>query len=192
MKHKLSVLFLLFALFPVLGQDLISTIMERNPFDPKRGQKEAEEVEEVEEEVPADLPLCDGTLIIGEERYAMFTFLIEGEQVSKTLAINESSNGYMVKEIEHNRVTLQQANKTHTIKLFFQEGKMESRGGSRKATKRAAPAKREKTSTRDRLKESKVKTQPPTKTKTTKKTDPPRIVKRPESKSKGREKRKDF
>lgn len=166
--------------------------MDKNPFDPKRGQKEEEVVENLVEEAPADLPLCDGTLIIGEQRYAMFTFLVEGEQVSKTLQLNDSSNGYVVDAIEHNQVVLKQGTKTHTIKLFFQEAKMENRGGSRKATKRAAPTRKDAIAKRADSKKDEPK-RPITKPVPIKKNnDPPRIVRRQESKTSGREKRKDF
>ena len=118
---------------PFFAQDLVNSIIEKNPFDPDRGQKPEEVVENVEEPLPADLPVCDGTLILGENRYAMFTFQVEGKMVSECLEVQERSNGYLVKQIESDRVILEQGGNTHTIKLFFQDAKKDKKGGSRKS-----------------------------------------------------------
>ena len=124
---------LLLLVGPFFAQDLVNSIIEKNPFDPDRGQKPEEVVENVEEPLPSDLPVCDGTLILGESRYAMFTFLVEGKMVAECLEVQESSNGYLVKQIEPDRVILEQGGNTHTIKLFYQDAKKDKKGGSRKA-----------------------------------------------------------
>jgi len=126
----------------LFAQDLINQIIEGNPFDPERGNKAPiTEVEGPGEFIPADLPVCDGTLILGELKLALLTFRIEGQPAFKYLKIGEETNGYKLSEVNYDNVVLNQGGRIHTITLFQQESKKERRGGSRKAAKRAIPKK---------------------------------------------------
>ncbi|PIE02353.1 MAG: hypothetical protein CSA81_07525 [Acidobacteria bacterium] len=128
----------------LLSQNLVDQILDRNPFDPARGKKE--KVEEADEgpAVPVDLPLCDGTLILGKMKYALLSFRVEGKPVFKYLAPGEKANGYQVDEITYDQVVLKQGVQKHTIKLFEQEKKKDRRGGSKKSLAANSPLKQKK------------------------------------------------
>ena len=79
-------------------QDDIQSILERDPFDPDRGKKEEEEIVDEEEPLlpPQDLPILEGTIIVGQTRIAMFSFMDAGKKVSVHAVFKESESGYML------------------------------------------------------------------------------------------------
>ena len=68
------------------GPEAIQDIIDRNPFDPNRGAKEAEEEKEEEtiedEPMAVNLPILDGIMVLGRTKVAMFTFEKEGKPMS--------------------------------------------------------------------------------------------------------------
>lgn len=175
----MKALFLLLMLVPLHAQDLVSQVLEHNPFDPARGHKESTQEENFVELIPADLPTCDGTLIFGELRYVLLTFFIDGKKVCKCMQVNESSSSYTVKSIKYNEVTLEQGLKTHVIKLFFQESKKDHRGGSRKAvSKSRSKAKSKSSGKKSHSRSSSKKSKSKKRHDKNKKKAPPKIIKK--------------
>lgn len=127
---------ILFLATSVFAQDLESTL-ERNPFDPNRGIKEAsEEVAEVEEAgvVTQDMPILDGTIIAGEFRLALFTFTAEGKPTSARVKVNEKVAQYTVVEIERNSVKLSKGGEPIPVALY--SGQKTKRGGTKVVPKK--------------------------------------------------------
>jgi len=177
----MKALFLLLMLVPLHAQDLVSQVLEHNPFDPARGHKESTQEENFVELIPADLPTCDGTLIFGELRYVLLTFIIDGKKVCKCMQVNESSSSYTVKSIKYNEVTLEQGLKTHVIKLFFQESKKDHRGGSRKAVSKSrskAKSKSKSSGKKSHSRSSSKKSKSKKRHDKNKKKAPPKIIKK--------------
>jgi len=115
------------------AQSDIDRLLDRNIFDPDRGKKPEEETEEPEEVpvevVSKDMPVLDGTLIIGETKIALFTYLQEGQPVSARVRVDEKVAGYTVQDITTDGVTLQGGGQPMELALF--SGQKENRGGSR-------------------------------------------------------------
>jgi len=173
---------------PLFAQDLINQIIDGNPFDPARGHKDiATENDDAGPLVPADLPLCDGTLILGQLKYALLTFRVEGEPSFKSLQIGEESNGYKVAEINYDKVVLNQAGMMHTITLFQQNAKKEQRGGSRKSSARKQNSFKKPPSKRASKKAQPNKDETPLKTKTQ-----PKIIKKSTTKPNKKTRKIDF
>ena len=116
----------------VLGQSDIDRLLDRNIFDPDRGKKpeeEAEGPEEIIEEVIAkDMPVLDGTLIIGDTKIALFTYINEGQPTSARVSVDERVAGYTVREITRDGVKLQGGGEPVTLALF--SGQKDKRGGT--------------------------------------------------------------
>ncbi len=117
----------------VAAQSDIDRLLDRNIFDPDRGKKPEQEGEAPDEvEVPVvakDMPILDGTLIVGETRIALFTHVVDGETISASVGINESVAGYTVQDITTEGVTLKAGGAPFELQLF--SGQKENRGGSR-------------------------------------------------------------
>ena len=137
----MKILLLFFFCLSAWGQVDIQSILDRDPFDPDRGQKEEDKVEEEEEQIlPLDLPVLDGTIIVGETRIAIFSFLLEGKPASARARLNDTVAGYTVNKIERNLVEI--TGDAEPISLALYAGKKDKRGGSKKAGRavKALPA----------------------------------------------------
>lgn len=93
--------FILFLITSSLwAQDNIQTILERDPFDPNRGQVDEEEVEPEEEEeevvLPDNMPVLDGTIIFGDVRIAMFSLEVNGQKLTARAEMRGASNDYVL------------------------------------------------------------------------------------------------
>lgn len=130
-SRMITMLGLCVLLSPASGaQDYIDTILSKNPFDPDRGaQPEVEEVEEEPQIVPRDLPVLDGTIIIGEYHAAIFSYREEGRPVSKAVTLNESIQGYTVVKVERTYVEI--AAGATPIRVEMYDGNKDARGGSK-------------------------------------------------------------
>jgi len=117
----------------LMGQEYIDNILDRDPFDPERGQ-ETDEVEVVEPVVvERNLPVLDGTLIIGEKRIALFSFLEEGRPTTERVLLNETVAGYKLVTIDRSFVELDRG--AGPIKLELYSGQKKNRGGSKESAK---------------------------------------------------------
>lgn len=108
-------------------------ILERNPFDPDRGQVEAEPEEPVEV-VPVGMPILEGTLLFGDTQFAIFSGKEEGKRVSFRVPLEGDFNGYTLVHIDRNFVQLR--SNSETIKLELYSGAKEDRGGSKAGSSR--------------------------------------------------------
>lgn len=117
------------------GQDL-ETTLERNPFDPTRGVKDAVEPEEPGEEpvVTDDMPILDGTIIAGELKIALFTYTAEGKPQSARVRVNDKIAQYTVVEIERNTVKLSKGGPAIPVALY--SGQKTARGGTKVVPKK--------------------------------------------------------
>lgn len=154
---------LLAASLALWAQNDIQSIVERDPFDPDRGKKE--EVEGQEEAVEdigiEDLPILDGTMIIGNLRIAMLSFTKDGRTIAARVEMRDGQQGYRVflrdpgaEKEEHDlsssrlgmingkiagySVSLIQRNEVRLegigepVMLKMYDGKKENRGGSKR------------------------------------------------------------
>lgn len=111
------------------GQD-IESILERNPFDPNRGKAEEETAEEVPEaEISDQLPILDGTVILGDTRIALFTVAKEGQPTSKRVKVNEEIAGYKVIAID--RLSVKVSGNGQELSIAMYSNRKENRGGTK-------------------------------------------------------------
>ncbi len=79
------------------GQD-IQGIVDRNPFDPDRGKKDVEGKEPELDETPdisaREMPILDGTMILGETRIAIFSLTHEGQPITARVEMKGNSGNY--------------------------------------------------------------------------------------------------
>lgn len=133
--RKLMLIFNLFLLAGNLfAQENIDDILARNPFDENRGKLEEGEAEAevVEEVIPGDMPVLDGTIMAGEFRIAMFTIKEDGQPKALTGKINDNVAGYKINEIKRNLVMLSKPGSDPIPLQMYSEGnKKESRGGTK-------------------------------------------------------------
>lgn len=115
------------------AQPDIATIVDNDPFDPDRGRKEVVEEAVLEEEapMPVDLPVLDGTMVIGKRKLAMFTYMEEGKRKYASVTINETVAGYKLTQIKGSEVQLLGSGSPVTLRLF--SGEKTNRGGTKKA-----------------------------------------------------------
>jgi len=115
------------------GQD-IESIRERNPFDPNLVRAEEESAEETPEaEVSEQLPILDGTVILGDTRIALFTVAMEGQPTSKRVKVNEEIAGYKVIAID--RLSVKVSGNGQELSIAMYSKKKENRGGTKALTK---------------------------------------------------------
>lgn len=125
------------------AQTDIQSIIERDPFDPNRGQKEAEEEEAPVEEAPAiDLPILDGTMIIGKSKYAIFTYIEEGKPVTTRVKLKDKIAGYTLASVGPSSARLKGLGGRNQSIEVFAEKKNKKRGASKKAAKATKPGKK--------------------------------------------------
>ena len=131
--------YLIFALIGLTcyGQD-IENILERNPFDPNRGKAEEEATEETAEaEVTEQMPILDGTVIIGETRIALFTVTKEGQPVSKRVRVDGEVGGYKVLAID--RLSVKLAGNGQELSVAMYSKQKANRGGTKTLAKSQTP-----------------------------------------------------
>jgi len=114
------------------AQSDVDRLLDRNIFDPDRGKKVEEEIDEPEEvlaeEISKDMPVLDGTLIIGDTKIALFTYIKDGQPISARVSVDERVAGYTVRAITSNGVEIQGGGAPVKIDLF--SGQKENRGGT--------------------------------------------------------------
>lgn len=134
-------IFIFFIACAALAQPDIASIVDNDPFDPDRGRKEVVEEQVMEEAAPppADLPVLDGTMVIGKKKFALFSYMEEGKRRYQSVSINEVVAGYKVTQIRDREVKLMGGGTPVSLRLF--NGEKTKRGGSKKAAKKAAPKK---------------------------------------------------
>ncbi|MCB1043077.1 MAG: hypothetical protein KDC35_09070 [Acidobacteria bacterium] len=126
-------IFLALMVSPALAQDYLDNILRRNPFDPDRGQV----VETPQEDVAPviqnlGMPTLDGTIIIGEIKYALFTYTEEGRPKSSRFRVNETIQGYTVVEVSREAVQLKGSNDRPILVTMYSD-KKKNRGGTKAA-----------------------------------------------------------
>lgn len=127
---------------PLAWAQTVSGIIDRDPFDPDRGREEVVEEEEPEPEpevvVPkGELPTLDGTLMIGKEKYAIFTTKDRGKETTHRVRLNEKIQGLRLAHIDLNHVELDGGGPP--IKIEMWTGEKKNRGGTAKRASRTAP-----------------------------------------------------
>ncbi len=101
MKKLITLILLVMTGVTVLAQDRdIQHIVDRNPFDPDRGrvEEEIETPEEVVEEdvAPEELPVLDGTMVIGSMRVAIMSAQKDGRPVSIRVEMTGQGSDYLL------------------------------------------------------------------------------------------------
>lgn len=167
----------LFFCCAALAQPDIATIVENDPFDPNRGRKEAVEEEVAPEEapVPVDVPVLDGTMIIGKKKIALFTYMEEGKKRYMSASINEVVAGYKITDIADREVVLFGNGSPVNVRLF--SGEKASRGGTKKSQAKASSKKGKGPNAKNKKAESVI-VSPSAKKKDAKKPDKKRFVPR--------------
>jgi len=87
--------------FTLLAQDRdIQHIVDRNPFDPDRGRVEEEEGAETtppeEDTIPEEMPVLDGTMVIGNMRVAIMSAQKDGKTVSIRVEMTGKGSDYLL------------------------------------------------------------------------------------------------
>lgn len=127
-------LILMTSFLPLFAQLNLQSIIDRDPFDPNRGQvpEVVEEVEEAPPPPPPILPVLDGTMVIGDMKLAILTNTAEAgkEVTTERVRLNESFMGYTVSEINSESVKLSSGPGV-SIEVRLYSGKKTNRGGSR-------------------------------------------------------------
>ena len=123
------------------AQPDISSIVENDPFDPDRGRKEAAEEQVLEEAAPppTDVPVLDGTMVIGKKKFALFSYMEEGKRKYQSASLNEVVAGYKITLIQDREVQITGGGSPVSLRLF--SGEKTKRGGSKKAARKPAPKK---------------------------------------------------
>jgi len=137
---KILLIFLLFG-SAAFAQEGVDHLLERNLFEPERGQKEDDSPEE-EEVVPIskDMPVFDGTVFIGDTKIAMFTYMLEGKQTSASIQLNEMVGGYTLTAIDRTKVELRGGGSSVPLQLFsIESGQKTKRGGTKTVSKVKKP-----------------------------------------------------
>ena len=135
---------------PVQAQVDIQEVVERNPFDPKRGNKD-DELETPEEAnvlaLPDDVPVLDGTIISANLQIALLAYTdTEGKKVTARAKLDQKIGNYTLTQINPTSVELLESN-GKTISLgMFEDG--QKKDGSRGGTKKVAKIKKPKASKR--------------------------------------------
>jgi len=109
-KKTLFILFILCFVNIVFAQS-VDSIVKKNIFDPKRGvdkKTETEDAELVKEELPKDMPILDGIIVVGKYKKAIFRFretktrkmlstnVKEGENVGEATVKKISTNSVII------------------------------------------------------------------------------------------------
>ncbi|MDJ0836284.1 MAG: hypothetical protein QNK37_07175 [Acidobacteriota bacterium] len=144
---KYALLILLSLCLPAFAQTDVDRLLDANIFDPDRGKKPAEETEENDapetQVVSKDLPVLDGTLIVGDVRIALFTILEDGKPKGVRAYVNDQVGAYKVKSIDREKVELMSGARPVPVSLY--SGNKQKRGGTKqvaKVTKKPTPARR--------------------------------------------------
>lgn len=117
----------------LLAQDYVDNIIKRNPFDPDRGQTSEEPDEEPEIVIPTrGMPTLDGTIIIGDIKYALFTYTADGRPKSTRIKVDETIEGYTLAEVSREAVQLKNQS-GQTVMLTMYSDKDKARGGTKAA-----------------------------------------------------------
>ncbi len=137
-----------------LAQD-IQSIVERNPFDPDRGKKDDADQEQAEEAAPEvdpdELPSLNGTMIIGDTKIAIFSYVEAGKPVTARVVLDDVTKDYTlhlrgeeISEQRNGRLAGYKINDIHAnyvefaggdsaIKIKMHANRDKKRGGSKKA-----------------------------------------------------------